>query len=93
MADRCEHGAIRNEPWPDGFGWMESTGECGCCGTIFCCWYGHVPADRCKPCGGREMTGAEAEQLYWPEPEPPPKTLAERLADYKRHKAEMRGQP
>jgi hypothetical protein len=85
--DRCEHGAIRNEPWPGDFGWMEATGECGCCGTVFTCWYGHVPANRCKTCGGREKTYEEARAEIGEEPHPePPKTLAERLNDYKQRK-------
>lgn len=79
----CIHGASRerHKDLPPGFAWMEGVGECSCCGTIFCCWYGHIPADRCDECGGREMTSAEAQARY--EPEPLRKTLVERLGDYK----------
>lgn len=86
MNSTCIHGAKRerHKDWADGFAWMESIGTCSCCGTIFCCWYGHIPEDRCDECGGREMTLAEAQaSLPGHEPTQPRKTLAERLADYK----------
>lgn len=82
--ERCPHGAIRNMQPPRGVVWMEVVETCDCCGSIYWFNFPRVPRNCCIQCGAREETREEIEARNpAPMPEPPLKTLQERLAEFK----------